>query len=193
MAFLAGMLVVPIVIPLEVLIQKTYAWSATAFFLLALTEEFFKYAGAFIVALRTKYCDEPIDYVIYLITAALGFATLENILFLADTLYHSDVSVGLITLNFRFMGATLLHIVSSAVIGIFIGLSFYKSRTSQLIHTLIGLALAVVLHTFFNLFIMVSNGTKTFLIFSVVWLFVALIFLFLEKLKIMEFLHRKYE
>src|SRR3989344_2611068 len=43
----------------------------------AFLEEIVKTSAAFFTALRSKYFDEPVDAMIYLITAALGFAALE--------------------------------------------------------------------------------------------------------------------
>ena len=48
----------------------------------------------------------------------------------------------------RFIGATLLHVVASATIGIFISFAFYKNRFSKFFMTIIGLIVAVTLHSF---------------------------------------------
>ena len=61
---------------------------------------------------------------VYLITVALGFAALETGLFLMEPLSHGDISRGIITGNLRFMGAALIHTLSSAVVGYAIALSY---------------------------------------------------------------------
>ena len=71
--------------------------------------------------------DEPIDAVIYMITVALGFSALENALFLSNLISTSSFAQSIITGNSRFLGATLLHVASSAAVGVMIGLSYYKN------------------------------------------------------------------
>ena len=53
---------------------------------LSIIEEVLKFAASYLGALRFRDNDEPIDSLIYLITAALGFAALENTLFLAGAI-----------------------------------------------------------------------------------------------------------
>src|SRR3989344_4852454 len=94
-------------------------------------EEFLKYGAAFVVAFhairinKNKYIDEPVDPLIYMITAALGFAALENTLFLINPLLGGDALSGILTGNLRFIGASLLHVLASGVVGLAPGLGFY--------------------------------------------------------------------
>ncbi|MEK7558273.1 MAG: PrsW family glutamic-type intramembrane protease, partial [Patescibacteria group bacterium] len=86
LSFLGGMAVVIVVLPIEKFayselkdgILLITAWSAI--------EEVAKYGAAYFIALKTRFLDEPMDYVIYMITVALGFAALENTLFLISTI-----------------------------------------------------------------------------------------------------------
>ena len=79
--FIAGMIAVPIVLPLEQYVES-FASGTIALTLWAAIEEIFKYIAALVVVLWRKVVNEPIDAVIYMITVALGFAALENALFL---------------------------------------------------------------------------------------------------------------
>jgi len=126
--FIAGMIAVPLVLPLEQFVQRRYALFPFIIILLwAAIEEIFKWAAAYFSALRTKENDEPIDAVIYLLTAALGFAAMENTFFLISLISHAGIIGSLVNGNLRFVGATLLHVLSSGVVGLFLGLSFYKN------------------------------------------------------------------
>jgi len=78
-----------------------------------------------VILAKTKYIHKPIDWPIFLITVALGFAAFENVLFLIKPLSLDQATVGLMTGQLRFLGSTLLHTVSSGMIGIALGLSFY--------------------------------------------------------------------
>lgn len=92
--------------------------------LLAFIEEFFKFGAAWLVVRRDKAFDEPIDAMIYMVAASLGFATVENI-FITGSAYPLSASLGtflvaggaLSTLTYRFLGATLLHVLASALLG----------------------------------------------------------------------------
>jgi len=133
--------------------------------------------------LRTRAYDEPIDGLIYLITAALGFAALENAFFLFAPIQEGDLLVSVITGNVRFIGATLLHTVTSAVVGISVALSFGKPWIDKIIYTGIGLVTAVVLHALFNYFILSSDSTGMFIVFSVVWVGVVGLIIVFDKFK----------
>lgn len=182
LAFVAGMIAVPLALPLEQY-AETIAGGAMVLVLWSVIEEILKYAAALIAVLWRKAVNEPIDPVIYMITVALGFAALENTLFLLSPLLEGDVVTGILTGNLRFLGATLLHTLSSAAIGIALALSFYKSATVKLIYAAGGVILAVLLHAVFNSFIMNSGGESILSIFFAVWIgIITVIFLF-EKVK----------
>ncbi len=182
--FLAGMLAVVIVLPFQKAVDKIFPGAGpVAFLLWAVLEEAFKFIAAYYAGIRSNDDDEPIDAMIYMITAALGFAALENTLFLVNPLLQSDVMGSLITGNLRFIGSTLLHTVSSGAIGTALALTFYKSRDERVAFGVLAFFLAVFAHTAFNLFILNESGFGTFLTFATVWAGItALIFMF-EKVK----------
>src|SRR3989344_4723949 len=77
--FLAGMIAVVAVLPVERFVMQYLACTALLF-AWAVLEEGFK-IGAALLALRSRALDEPIDAVMYMVAAALGFAAMENALF----------------------------------------------------------------------------------------------------------------
>src|SRR3989344_3393488 len=106
---------VVVVIPIQKFVA-TYLVTQTAIFAAWSTiEEFTKYIIAWIVVLHRRENDEPIDAVIYMVAVALGFAGLENALFLLSPLAGETVIQTMMTGNLRFIGATLLHVFSSAL------------------------------------------------------------------------------
>lgn len=138
--------------------------------LLAFIEEFAKYAIVFLIAFKSKFFDEPLDAVIYLITAALGFAAMENTLYIFKDIVHGGGIQVLIDGNMRFIGSTILHTASSALVGIAIAFSFYATWSVKFIAALLGIILATLLHAYFNLSIMGIDGTlSTLLVFSQFW------------------------
>jgi len=134
----------------------TVGWPLIAW---ALIEELVKYVAAYVAALKNKNFDEPIDAMIYLITVALGFAAVENFLFLLNMLTTENFALDsfLLTGNLRFLGATLLHIVTSAILGACLSFSFYRSRRFKFLSVFVGLLTATALHTLFNFFILVKE------------------------------------
>jgi RsiW-degrading membrane proteinase PrsW (M82 family) len=190
-AFLAGMVTVLIVLPIEGSIAELFKYQifdpttdrVIVFTLWAIVEELGKFGLAYLVVLRRAENDEPVDSLMYLITVALGFSAVENTLFILKPLINNEIGVAIVTSNFRFIGATVLHTVASSIIGICLALAFYKSDKVKRIYLAVGLVLAVVLHTFFNLFIILFEGKTALLSFFAVWIgMIALLFLF-EKIK----------
>jgi RsiW-degrading membrane proteinase PrsW (M82 family) len=182
--FLAGMLAVVLVLPAQQFINALLPGARPIDYLLwAVLEEAFKFGAAYFAALRFRECDEPIDMMIYMITAALGFAALENTLFLHNPHLQSDIASSVITGNLRFIGSTLLHTVSSGAIGTALALTFYKARNEKVAFAVLSFFLAILIHTAFNLFIINENGFGTFLTFATVWAGVGALILMFEKVK----------
>ncbi len=190
LTFFAGMLVVGLALPAEQLIHYifkkldlTLAWGGfLLLFFWAFAEEYAKYLAAKKAALCQSDFDEPVDAMIYLITAAIGFAALENVIFLFGTVSDFGLNAGFMTGNLRFTGSTLLHILSSATVGAAISLSFYKQK-SRFKYLTFGLILATLFHAFFNFFVIRSSTQDIFQVFIPLWvLIIGLLFLF-EKIK----------
>lgn len=192
LTFTAGMVMAIVALFLEqgtnVLITKWFVFlpkwlfSVILLFVWAAIEEIAKYIAARRAALRLSSFDEPVDALIYLITAALGFAALENILFLLKVFGGHGMLAGLITGNLRFLGATLLHVVSSAIVGASVAFSFFH-KEKLMRNVLGGLLFATILHTLFNFFIINSGDTNLFKILIPLWLAVVILFFIFEKIK----------
>jgi len=163
--------------PLFILCWPLFAW--------AIIEELVKYSAAYVAALKNKNFDEPIDAMIYMITAALGFAAVENFLFLLNVLSTENLNLGtfLLTGNLRFLGATLLHTVSSAIFGAFISFAFYRGKFAKFLSWSGGLIMAVALHVLFNFFIIINEGSGIFRVLLCLWLLAMLVIFLFEVVK----------
>lgn len=123
------------------------------FIVIALIEETFKYLVVRAGALKSKHFDEPVDAMIYMIIAALGFAAAENVMYLFSpnieifSFYDLLAKAATISL-FRFLGATFLHALCSGLVGFFLAQAVYKKGRSGLV--LIGLLIAILLHGLYN-------------------------------------------
>jgi RsiW-degrading membrane proteinase PrsW (M82 family) len=145
-------------------------------------EELTKFIMAYILVLRAKCDDEPLDPMVYLITTALGFAAIENMLFLINPVENHDIVLSIFTGNMRFIGATLLHVISSATIALFISFNFFGSRLRKMIFTFIGIACSVLMHGMFNFF-MIGSQEASIMALELIWIAVIIILLAFEKIK----------
>lgn len=151
------------------------------------TEELLKLMLTYNICLRRKINDEPIDAAIYMLTTALGFAAVETAIFLTEPMSHGNIMDTLVASNFRSIGPMLIHLVSSATLGLFIGLAFYQSKAKKFLYLLLGLLVAIILHSMFNFFIVLNDSTHNSAFFWVAclgtWIFVVLLLIFFEKVK----------
>jgi len=190
--FIAGMAVVPLALPLQKLAINIYSGNNLVLVWVTI-EETLKYAVALAVVLWNQEVDEPIDMVIYMIVIALGFAALENALFIFNPLMVGDYLNSALTGGFRFLGATLLHVLASGTVGVFLALSYYKPKLIQIVAGTAGLFMATLLHYLFNIFIMEASGETILAVFLFVWIGIILLFVLFEKIKLLERNHNLHQ
>lgn len=184
-AFIAGAAVVPIVLPLQQYALDRFT-GHSLLFVWVIIEEVLKYSAALIVILWNKAVDEPIDTIIYMITIALGFAALENALFIFNPFVAGNVTESILTGQFRFLGSTLLHVLASGTVGVAMALAFYKPKLIRILFSTAGLFIAIILHTLFNFFIIDANGETILAVFLFVWMGIIILLLVFEKVKLIE-------
>ena len=181
--FLIGMASVFFVLPVQKFLQANIANEAWQLIAFAGAEEIVKYIAAIVLVYQNYHLEEPIDWPIYLITAALGFAALENILYLIKPFSLGETTVGLLTGHLRFLGSTLLHTVASGIIGISTGMEMRMPKAKQVLHLLAGMAIAIALHSAFNFFIIKNNGSDFLKVFAFLWVATIIVMLVFEKLR----------
>lgn len=155
----------------------------------ALVEEYLKYGVIKLKVLKNAAFDEPIDTMIYFIIVGLGFAAIENLLILFR-LPFGDLSQAIGTIAFRFLGATLVHALASAMVGYWLALGLLYSKKRKR-YTFIGLSLAIIFHSCYNYLVVTTfnqtNGNQKLLFFSaIIVLMIATaltVSMFLKKLK----------
>ncbi len=111
-------------------------YSKTTFIAFAFIEESIKFIAVYVAVKGSKYFDEPVDCMVYMITGALGFAAIENALFLSQYIGQNLLEIGIV----RSVGATLLHAIASGFVG------YYWAKKKFIL----GLLLAVSIHAIFN-------------------------------------------
>jgi len=151
------------------------------FVIIAFSEEFLKYLAFFFTIRDHPELDEPLDFVIYMITAALGFAALENIIYLSSA---PDIMEMARFSAVRFVSGTFLHALASGILGVFLA---YSCKLNKKYLVIYGLIFVSGLHGIYNLLAQRITETSGIL-FVFTFLFVCAIVLsvFIEKLKKMK-------
>lgn len=159
-------------------------------------EEYAKYLPVKLLIHRRKDFDEPIDAMIYMMTAALGFASLENAIFSFKIFYgtaenslailpfnQTSLLAGLDMAVNRFVGANLLHALSSGIVGFFLARAWFSPYRHHFLA--LGIISASVLHTGFNYLILIRE-TFSPAIFYIIFLLATMaimVFIDFERLK----------
>lgn len=121
---------------------------------IGLVEEVAKVLPFLLVLRFSKDINEPFDYLLYAAVSALGFAFIENVMYLERT--------NMMSLTGRAFYSTVAHIFDSSIIGYCLAIAHYK-KTSGILAFFKGLALAALAHGFYD-FWLISEGYKFFVI-----------------------------
>ncbi|CAA6813773.1 MAG: Unknown protein [uncultured Aureispira sp.] len=129
------------------------------FAVVAFSEEFVKYIFLRYYIFPKDDFDEPMDGIVYSVMISMGFATLENILYVvvrADTI-ELAFQIGLL----RMITAVPGHAVFAILMGYFVGLAKFSKEKGSL-YLIIGLVGAILLHGTYDFFIFMQM--KEFLV-----------------------------
>jgi protease PrsW len=117
-----------------------------AFVIVALVEELSKYLIVRYVAQRNPEFNEPFDGIVYAVMVSMGFAALENILYV----FQFGFGNGLL----RAFTAVPAHATFGILMGYFMGLAKFSNKKAQL--NLTGLLMAVLFHGAYDFFLFVN-------------------------------------
>lgn len=162
-AFLFGVLSAPlsfcISIPLELI--GIYPFEPTgilgsvsfAFFGAAIPEEIAKFFMLWLVLRRNPYFDEKMDGIVYAVCVSLGFAALENVMYLFSNV-ETYLSVGIGRAIFSVPG----HFCFGILMGYYYSLAKFYSMTPKKNKALILIA-PIIAHGLFNSILFVMSVT----------------------------------
>jgi protease PrsW len=105
-------------------------------------EESLKFLVVYLAIYRHPEFDEPMDGIVYATAAGLGFATIENILYVMD----GGIAVGII----RAIASVPGHVVFSCIWGFALGTAKFRPEKERAKIILTGLLGAMLLHGIFN-------------------------------------------
>ena len=164
--FIAGLLIVfpvlMVALPTDYLIQSSPLVNSPfvlsfsmAFLTAAIPEEFFKFMILTMFCARSKHFDEPMDGIVYAAVASLGFATLENVLYVLDG--------GLSLAIARGLSAVPAHASFGIIMGSFYAHFHFSEAKPSIPRLLLSPAfiVPVILHGFYNFFIFYPTNLAT--------------------------------
>ncbi len=126
----------------------------------AMVEEFFKMMAVRLSVWRREEFDYTFDGVVYGVSAAIGFAAFENLLYVYDG--------GLVTAGFRAITAIPGHTIFGIFMGMHLGIAKYKQvrgdSQAASYHKLMAWLIPTLLHGFYD-FICSSNSYIGMIIF----------------------------
>lgn len=117
-----------------------------AFFIVALVEEFSKFIFVWGILYRDKNFNEPFDGIVYSVMVGMGFATLENIMYVYDS--------GLGTAILRMFTAVPAHATFAILMGYYLGKAKFEQGKQYL--AFYGLAVAALFHGCYDYCLFVS-------------------------------------
>lgn len=151
------------------------------FIQIALVEEFFKWLIVYKYGYRNKEFDETYDIIIYSVVVSLGFATLENILYvLQDNNFNTAL--------YRAVTSVPGHVAFGIFMGYFLCISkIYKIKnnkkeTKNLIKAII---VPTLLHGIYDFCVM--SNIKMFLVYFVVYIIILFVLAFLRLKEVFNF------
>ncbi len=119
-----------------------------AFIVAAFTEEVFKFAVLYFLIRKSREFDERFDGIVYAVFISLGFAAIENILYV----YDSGITTGL----FRAFTAVPAHALFGVSMGYYFALSKFKTEKSN-VNMFKALAVPIVLHGIYDFILMTGH------------------------------------
>lgn len=138
-------------LPLEMLIltkeDDVVHQFVNAFFKVALVEEFSKFFFVRFILYRNKNFNEPFDGIVYAVMVSMGFATLENIVYVFQ--------YGAVTGVLRMFTAVPAHATFGVLMGFFLGKAKFTHR-KELWFSVLALAAATVFHGSYDYFWFIS-------------------------------------
>lgn len=155
-SFFLGILIAVPAVYLEVNLERLLGLNSgggfqntllNAMLVVAASEEGLKFLALRGFAYRSRHFDEPYDGIMYAVAVSLGFAAIENVLYV--------MQFGLTTGFFRAFTAVPGHAMMGVVMGYFVGLAKFRKSGWERARTLgVGLLSAILIHGLYDFFLM---------------------------------------
>ena len=125
-----------------------------AFLVIALTEEYFKRLAVKIFAYRSKEYDERLDGIVYCVVASLGFATVENIMYVIQ--FTPDMPYVWLS---RALLSVPAHMLFGVTMGYYLSMSKFCSNAAlSQKYARLSLWMPVFFHGLYDFLALSGNG-----------------------------------
>ncbi len=133
----------------------TTVWGSirTAFFGAAIPEEIAKLVILWLILRKNRHFDEKMDGIVYAVCVSLGFAALENVMYLFSNA-DDYMSVGIVRALFAVPG----HFCDGILMGYYYSLAKFYPHAPKRNHALILIA-PIIAHGLYDAILMVSDAT----------------------------------
>ncbi len=121
-----------------------------SFVIAALTEESFKFCVLHFYSARQSAFDEVFDGIVYGVAASLGFALIENVMYVLTAAADGGMDQGILVIIVRALTAVPMHASCGVIMGACIGFSKIRKKPSWAVA---GLLLAIFLHGVYDTFV----------------------------------------
>ena len=156
-------------------------------FVVALIEEICKFIPAKYIGMKSKYHTSYYDTLLYFVFAGLGFACIENIMYVMTFTIKTAFVRGLLSVPG--------HILFSVILGIFIAQANKeklknnnKTNDKTIIYTTLGFTISSITHALFNYGLSLKVGIAKAIIVSLLYLVgIYIIFIIKETSKLNNF------
>jgi len=155
-SLVVGMLIViPIVLVERLLVAimppigKVPAAAYNAFLVAGSTEEVFKFLALYLLVWKSPSFDEKFDGIVYAVFVSLGFAAVENVLYVLDGGYHTAIV--------RAITAVPAHALFGITMGYYLGIArMYSELRKEYLRK--AILIPIVLHGIYDFILMVEVG-----------------------------------
>ena len=122
---------------------------------IAIIEEYFKYLVLTRYAYKRDSFNEPMDGIVYGVVASLGFALIENVMYVFK--YEDGYYVAIA----RMFSAIPAHALMGVIMGYYVGKAKFSGNNERQL-MLKGLLAATILHSLYDYFLFLGSGLGIF-------------------------------
>jgi RsiW-degrading membrane proteinase PrsW (M82 family) len=124
----------------------------------ALVEEYFKFLVLTKYIYNTPDFNEPMDGIVYGVTASMGFAFIENLMYVY---FYVKPEEAFLTAVVRICSAIPAHALMGVIMGYYVGKAKFSINNEKRL-LLKGLLGAIILHGIYDYFLLSQNGLAIF-------------------------------
>ena len=146
----------------EMIIGEPIEYNAffRAFFAASFLEELFKFCVLFFFCTKFTEFNEPMDGIVYGLTASLGFAFWENLQYIY--MPDREISESLQVAWMRAFTAVPSHAFDGVIMGFFIGRHYFRDYKTNT-NLILALLIPVTLHGFYDWVLMEESINRNFI------------------------------